>query len=111
MSWPLDVAPHWHYAFILGLCLLMTAPLEWVIGARVYRRPRRLAIALLASIPFVLWDIWATHIGTWWFSPEYTLGVSLAGLPLEEIGFFVVIPICGLLTYEAVRTLWDRVRP
>ena len=32
---------------------------------------------------------------------------------MEELAFFVVIPICGLLTYEAVRRIlheWDDVR-
>lgn len=28
-----------HYLLVLGACLAITAPLEWGIGARVYRRP------------------------------------------------------------------------
>jgi hypothetical protein len=24
------------------------------------------------------------------------------GMPIEELVFFIVVPICGLLTYEAV---------
>ena len=31
-------------------------------------------------------------------------------MPVEELVFFVVIPICGLLTYEAVGQVLARVR-
>ncbi len=30
------------------------------------------------------------------------------GVPIDEVLFFVVVPICGLLTLEAVRTLSRR---
>jgi hypothetical protein len=39
-----------------------------------------------------LWfaDFYAiTQEGIWWISKEYTLGLSLAGLPLEEMLFFL----------------------
>lgn len=103
MSELIEFAPRWHYLGILALCLLLTAPLEIVIGARVYRRPKRLLIALAGSVPFVIWDVFATRAGHWWFSERHTLGPSIAGLPLEELLFFVVVPICGILTYEAVQ--------
>ena len=39
-------------------------------------------------------------------NPDYTTGILLPGhIPLEEVVFFLVIPICGLLTYEAVGTI------
>lgn len=102
-----------HYLFVLVACLVITAPLEWVIGARVYRRPRRLAATLLiAMTPFVAWDLVGIARGHWDFSPRYTLGIDLAGvMPLEELLFFVVIPICALLTHQAVLRLGARVRP
>ena len=40
--------------------------------------------------------------GEWWFSARYTLGLRLAGLPLEEWLFFLVVPVCALLTYEVL---------
>ncbi len=30
------------------------------------------------------------------------------GMPLEEYAFFVVIPLAGILTFEAVSVLWSR---
>ena len=95
------------YLALLGGCVLLTLPLEFIFGARVWRRPRR---ALRAIAPVVLvfgaWDVAAIALGHWRFNSRFVTGVTLPpGLPLEELAFFVVIPMCGLLTYEAVRNL------
>lgn len=85
-------------------CLLITLPLEFILGARVYRRPLRLLqVILVIVLVFSVWDIIAIENGLWWYSERFTSGIILPfGLPLEELVFFIVIPICGLLTYEAV---------
>jgi lycopene cyclase domain-containing protein len=95
------------YLLLMGLCVLVTLPLEFVFDARVWRRPRRLAVALVpAFVAFVAWDLWATASGTWGFNPEYTVGVTLpGGMVIEELAFFGVIPVCALLTLESVRNL------
>lgn len=95
------------YLILMGLCLLVTLPLEFVFEARVWRRPRRLAVALLpAFVVFVGWDLWATARGTWGFNPEYTVGLTLpGGMAVEELVFFVIIPVCTLLTFESVRNV------
>ncbi len=85
-------------------CLLVTLPLELVLGARVYRDPRRLARALLpVVVVFLAWDAEAIARGTWTYSLAFTTGWLLPmRVPVEELVFFVVVPVCGLLTYEAV---------
>lgn len=85
-------------------CLAITLPLEFVLRARVYRRPRRLLLALLPVVlVFSAWDVVGIARGHWWYNPRHVTGVRLAfGMPLEELVFFVVVPLCGLLTYEAV---------
>jgi lycopene beta-cyclase len=95
------------YLLVLGSCLLVTLPLEFVFGARVWRRPRRLVRAVLpAFAAFVAWDLWATRRGTWSFSDRYTVGLALpGGLVVEELLFFLLIPVCTLLTIESVRNL------
>lgn len=92
------------YLLVLAGCLLITLPLEFVLRARVYRRPLRLLLALLpVVIVFSVWDIVGILRGHWGYNPEYVTGVQLIlGMPLEELAFFIVIPVCGLLTYEAV---------
>ena len=103
----------WRYLLILAACVAITLPLEVVLGARVYRQPRRAVAAIAAVLAiFVGWDLIATTRGLWWFSDRFTLGVGLAGLPIEELVFFIVIPLCALLTYEALGrdVLWSRLR-
>ncbi|MCC6497611.1 MAG: lycopene cyclase domain-containing protein [Propionibacteriaceae bacterium] len=92
------------YLLLMAACLLVTLPLEFVLRARVYRRPRRLALALLPLlVVFYIWDAVAIARGHWDYSPAHTTGWLLPGaVPLEEVVFFIVIPICGLLTFEAV---------
>lgn len=98
------------YVLLMGLCVLITLPLELHFGARVWRQPRRLAASLLPAFAlFVVWDIWATSTGTWDFNPDYTVGLTLpGGMAIEELVFFTVIPICGLLTLETVRGILQR---
>lgn len=92
------------YILLMAACLLITLPLEFVFAARVYRRPLRLLqTVLITVIVFSIWDILAIQAGLWSYSERFTSGVVLPfGLPLEELLFFIAIPICGILTYEAV---------
>ena len=97
---------HWAYVAMLLFCLAGTLPLIPLLGLRVLAQPGRLALAIvLGGSPFLLWDLYATHAGHWWFDAGQTLPWRVAGIPLEEIGFFVVIPLVSVLTYEAVRAL------
>jgi lycopene beta-cyclase len=99
----------YQYLIVLFGCLALTLPLELWIGARVWRQPRRLWRALWPPLViFGAWDLWATAQGHWRFSPELTTGVPFAfGVPIDEVFFFVAIPLCGLLTLEAVRIVLD----
>lgn len=102
---------HLAYAAMLAFCLVGTLPLDRVFRLGLLRQVRRLALSILpVCVVFVLWDVAATHAGQWAFDPEQTLPARLAGLPLEELGFFVAIPLAGLLTYEAVGVVMARRR-
>jgi lycopene cyclase domain-containing protein len=94
----------YQYLVVMGLCLLVTLPLELVLGARVWRRPVRLLRALLPVVAlYSAWDAVAIRRGLWDYSEQYTTGVLLPlAVPLEELVFFVVVPVCALLTLEAV---------
>jgi lycopene cyclase domain-containing protein len=102
---------HWQYLFVLAACLAITLPLE-LLGPGVYRQPWRTACAIIpVAVVFVIWDAVAIAAGVWTYNPLYVTGVELLGrIPIEELLFFVVIPLCGLLTYNAVETLLNRLR-
>ena len=93
------------YVGMLAFCLLGTLPLELVLGVRVYRQWRRLALTLLCVVPvFVAWDLYAVDAGSLAVRPRPDDRSDAAGRPaLEELLFFLVIPICSVLALEAVR--------
>ena len=95
------------YLGLMVACLLFTLPLEFVLGARVWRRPVRTLKAIApAFVVFVAWDLWASRRGTLSFDDRYTIGVRLpGGMVVEELVFFFVVPMCALLTLEAVRSM------
>jgi lycopene cyclase domain-containing protein len=100
----------WQYLLILGGCLLITLPLE-VFGQGVYRQPIRLLRALIpVLIAFLVWDAVAIALGVWHYNPRYVSGINLPFMPLEELLFFIVIPLCSLLTYSAVSNILGIVR-
>jgi lycopene cyclase domain-containing protein len=98
---------HLSYVAMLAFCLVGTAPLELFLHVGVYRRWRRLALTVApVLVVFGAWDLYAVARGQWTFDSGQILGVVLpGGLPIEEVGFFVVVPIAAVLTLEAVRTV------
>ncbi|MEC3982488.1 lycopene cyclase domain-containing protein [Amycolatopsis sp. H20-H5] len=91
------------YLLVLGACVLVTIPLE-LAGAHVYRQPRRLLRSILPiAVLFLVWDALAISANVWTYDPAFVSGLRVPwNIPIEEVLFFVVIPVCGLLTYEAV---------
>lgn len=95
------------YLLVMAGCLVVTLPLELGLGARVYRRWRRLGLTLLpVLVVFLTWDVFAIHAGFW--SYRHLCGLRIGNLPVEEVVFFIVVPTCALLTFEAVRRIGRR---
>lgn len=95
------------YLAALGACLLCAIWLEPLLRLGVLRRWRRLVVALApVVVAFVAWDVAAITAGHWSYDPRQVVGVTLPGrLPLEEALFFLVVPVCAVLGFEAVRTV------
>lgn len=95
------------YLAVLLFIFVGSAWLEIALRTRVLRRWKRLLLAL--AIPFaifVVWDIWAIATGHWSIDPDRTVGVTLFGIiPVEELIFFVVVPLASILSLEAVRAV------
>ncbi|BCB82613.1 hypothetical protein GCM10022251_66640 [Phytohabitans flavus] len=97
--------PHLTYLAVLAGCLAGALWLEPVLRVGVLRQWRRLLLTLVPVVAvFVVWDLLAIAAGHWTFDPAQTTGVVFpGGLPLDELLFFVVVPICAILGFEAVR--------
>jgi lycopene cyclase domain-containing protein len=98
---------HLTYLAVLAACLVGALWLEPILKVNVLRRWRRLLLTLLpVVVVFALWDVAAIAAGHWTFDPAQTTGVLLPGrLPLDELLFFVVVPVCAILGFEAVRAV------
>jgi lycopene cyclase domain-containing protein len=101
---------HFQYLLLMAGCLALTAPLE-LLGARVYGQLARLACAVLpVAAVFLAWDALAIAAGVWTYNPRYVTGLRLPLLrvPVEELLFFLVVPVCAILTYGCVQALLGR---
>jgi lycopene cyclase domain-containing protein len=101
---------HLTYLALLVGCLVVTAPLELVLRVRVYARWRRLLLALVPElVVFLAWELYAVSHHHWDYDAAQVLPARVAGMPVEELLFFVVVPVCAVLALEAVRrvTGWD----
>lgn len=63
----------------------------------------------IIAIPFIIWDIIFTENGIWGFNPDYLVGVSIFGLPIEEILFFWVVPMACVFVYECCKFYFRKV--
>jgi lycopene cyclase domain-containing protein len=96
---------HLTYLLVLLAVLVGSGWLEVFLGVRVWRRPLRLLATLLpVVVVFYAWDVYAVSRHHWTFDPSRVTGLRLPGhIPLEELLFFVVVPVASILTLEAVR--------
>jgi lycopene cyclase domain-containing protein len=99
----------WQYVIVLAACLAITLPLE-IFRPGVYRQAWRAVRAVLpVAAVFVLWDEVAIWSRIWTYNSNYITGVTIPfQMPIEEVLFFLVIPLCALLTYNAVNAILER---
>jgi lycopene cyclase domain-containing protein len=94
------------YEYLIVLAVSGIAPFILSFSKKMdfYKFPVRLVLSiLLPFVLFVIWDFLATARGHWAFSNNYTIGLKIFNLPIEEILFFIVIPFCGIFTWESVK--------
>ncbi len=103
------VIEKFQYLALMGLCVLCTLPLEFRFAANVWRRPKELFVAMIG--PFVVFNFLnevAVNRELWRYSVRFTTGVLLPRhYPIEEVVFFLAVPLCALLTYEAASNVYD----
>ena len=94
---------HLIYLAVLAGCLAGALWLEPVLRVGVLRRWRRLLLTVLpVAAVFVAWDLAAIAAGHWDFDPAQTTGLVLPfGLHVEELLFFLVVPMLFVITLVA----------
>jgi len=95
--------------YLIFNLLVIAGPVAATVGRRaerVARWPAVLLSVVLAMIPYVIWDALVTN-RHWSFSESYTLGVRVAGLPIEEWLFFVTVPSASLFIWEGLSARFE----
>lgn len=55
---------------------------------------------------YLFWDYWAIEKEIWSFDPAQTIGLKVLGIiPIEEILFFIIVPLMTIITYLALINL------
>jgi lycopene cyclase domain-containing protein len=103
-------------SFYMGAILSWAAPvlaLQWAVGWRqLLARWRLVAVGTVApAVYFAVADRVALEYGIWIIAGEYTTGLTVGGLPIEEGLFFLVTTLFvvqGLVLYPWVIERWQR---
>jgi len=90
-----------NYLLIDALIILFPLLLSFKWKFAYYRYFKALFPAIaVVGIGYILWDAIVTARGDWFFNYTYLSGISILGLPIEEILFFVVVPYSCIFIYE-----------
>ncbi len=95
---------HLHYSFVLIFIFICAIGVNLFFRIHIAQYWRTL-LATDASILllYLIWDTWAVENGNWYFDSNQILNVNIFGkLPIEEILFFILVPIMAIITYKAL---------
>ncbi len=97
----------WSYMAMLAFTICGSFWLEIALRVRVLARFKRVLLSIIPiAILFIIWDVYAISRGDWYFDHRKILGIfGPWNIPLEEFLFFLIIPIAGIMTLEAVRNV------
>ena len=93
------------YLVMLIFTFLGSIWLQIFLKVRVLQQARRLVMTILPVLTiFIVWDFAAISMSHWTFDSQQMLPLKrFFGIPVEEIIFFLVVPLATILTFEAVR--------
>ena len=95
------------YVAMLAFTICGSFWLEVVLKVGVLRRWKSALLSILPiALLFIAWDAYAISHGHWFFDRKQILGIyGPFDIPLEEYLFFIIVPVAGLMTIEAVTTV------
>ena len=92
------------YFIVLVISFIAPFILSFSRKIHFYKSPLRLILGIgIPFILFIIWDTIAATRGHWSFNPNYITGFKIFNLPVEEVLFFIIIPFCGLFSWECVK--------
>ncbi|MCX8174775.1 MAG: lycopene cyclase domain-containing protein [Candidatus Micrarchaeota archaeon] len=92
----------WYYSAYLLAVLLSSIFIARVASVKIDARRFFLSLLPVFAV-FVLWDVAAVELGHWRFGLEHMAGAVIYNQPLEELAFFVVIPLFYVVVWETAK--------
>jgi hypothetical protein len=60
---------------------------------------------------YLFWDYWAIEKKIWSFDSAQTIGLKVLGIiPIEEVLFFIIVPLMTIITYLALINLKAKIK-
>ena len=101
-----------HYAYVLIFVAICAVGVNFGFKLRFSKKLKLFLFTdSLILVIYLIWDFWAVSKGSWFFDSDQILGIMLFGmLPLEEVLFFIIVPMMTVLTYLALIKLtgWSK---
>jgi len=105
---------HFHYLFVLAFIGTCAVGVNSGFRLGISKKIKQfLLMDAVIVVVYLAWDIWAVVKKSWYFDSNQIIGINLfSRLPIEEILFFVIVPLMGVLTYLALLKIrgWDSTR-
>ena len=100
---------HWLYLAINIGSIALPLVYSFHHSIKFNRHFKALFAALaITAFCFVTWDMIFTQAGVWGFSNNYTFGIRIGQLPLEEVLFFFCIPFSSIFIYHCINLFYPK---
>ena len=105
---------HLHYSYVLIFISICAIGVNFGFKLRFSKKLKLFLLTdALILVIYLIWDFWAVSKGSWFFDPNQILGIMILGkLPIEEVLFFIIVPLMSILTYLALTKLtgWGKAK-
>ncbi len=101
------------YTYLTLLILSVMGPFCLSFDKRVafYKSWKQLILPIVvASTFYIIWDIIFTKLGVWRFNAPYLIGIDIFNLPIEEYGFFFVVPYASSFIYACIESYFPKIQ-
>jgi lycopene cyclase domain-containing protein len=102
---------HFHYALVLIFILACAFGVNLSFRLKILRQWRTFLLTdLVIVLIYGAWDIWAIDKHNWYFDRAQIVDFDLfKRLPVEELLFFILVPLMVVITYRALLKLtgWE----
>jgi lycopene cyclase domain-containing protein len=91
------------YTYLALMLFTLAGPLSRSFEPKIQYYKKWYALfpaIILTNLYFIPWDVWFEAKGVWWFSDDYTIGLRIFRLPIEEWMFFFLVPFACVFIYE-----------